>query len=177
MNLSKNKCGGVLGHKNGGYWWFCVLILLSTGLVHLVFFQGLGWRGLEFCPRNWHAWLTNSIKPKQPRFDGGFHYSLQTIQSLPKWTGSMELLSSVYPICLFITCSLASHIIFPVKEGKSSLLFFCLSGKSYLFFPQFLVAGNFSGFKRKMKAERRMMSALVFMPTFYAWSGLAQIKR
>lgn len=76
-------------------------------------------------------------------------YSL--IQSLPKLTGSMELLSFVYPICLFITYSLASHIIFPVKEGQSGLLFFCLSGKSYLFSPQFLVAGNF--FRRQKKNE------------------------
>lgn len=45
------------------------------------------------------------------------------IQSPPEVTGSMELLSFVHTICLFIASSLAALIIFPSREGKPNLFF------------------------------------------------------
>lgn len=113
------KCSSMLSNKNGGGGTddMEISMLLSTWLVHLELFQHLDGGGWGFCPGNCHAWLANSITQKQIKT--WLWISLPFTDSSRVFLNwCRELLSlCVYLIYLFITYSLASFIIFPMKEG------------------------------------------------------------
>ena len=148
-----------------------LLVLPSIDFVHLEILRDWNDRGLKFL----FWWLMCLISQQhQTKVSQGLAVDFTTpcrlIQSPPEVTGSMQLLSLVYPLCLFIAHFLAALIIFPAKQEKSND--FCPPGKaSFLFCPRFLTAANSSGLERKMKPWSRVMCAGVFMP-FNAWMEL-----
>lgn len=95
------------------------LTLPSADFVQLHFFIGWDERVLEFL----FQWLMYLVSQQcQTKAGQGlatdFTAPCRLIQSSPEVTRSMQLLSFMYPICLFIAHSLVALMIFPAKQGK-----------------------------------------------------------